>query len=235
MNKLEGWALDLAKLMKTSDGGKTWKEDKLFVQSYNNKMIFINQNTGFIISKNLYKTTNKGNTWIDIFQISLPNTNYINSNDIYSGTVIDENNIVVLTQNYICKTTNSGLTWDSLSYVNTDFKSQFLDINSGYNNYLGSLNKTTNSGTSWTNLTNFKLKYISDFYFFNKKIAWAFGGVENSNFEKIIYTSDAGLNWSIQKSIPTISLHKMFFLNEKTGWIGSLNGIIYHTTTAGIE
>ncbi len=56
-----GWTKPI--LLRTRDGGKTWKRAKTGLTGGVDDVWFVNRSTGYAIAKGLYKTTNAGKSW----------------------------------------------------------------------------------------------------------------------------------------------------------------------------
>ncbi len=100
----------------TVDGGVTWLPNTINgVSSPNNSFndfYFIDQNNGWAINGlSVFKTTDAGMTWTNIF-------NSVNINYITKIAFADNQNGFIISGSKLFKTTNGGLSWDS---VNTQF------------------------------------------------------------------------------------------------------------------
>jgi len=140
-------------ILKTTNGGTNW----LTGSKSANKIIFINSNTGFCISKIwndigwdsavVYKTTNCGINWTDSFRKNLhtfKNIMFFNQNTgIVQGQFHSSSN------NSYFKTTDAGNTWYQSSAGNN------YHTNSFFNNELtgwavgNQIYRTTNGGLNW--------------------------------------------------------------------------------------
>ena len=110
-----GWAVgDCGTIIKTTDGGITWKSQSIREPYDLYSADFINLNKGFIVggeinlfydSGTFLKTTDGGSNWF--FQI-------ISTKGLYGISFFDDNNgIAVGKEGTILKTTNSGQNWIS--------------------------------------------------------------------------------------------------------------------------
>lgn len=111
----------------------------------------------------------------------------------------------------------------------------------------GTIIYTEDGGVNWElqdSGTNQDLKAVA---FVNEKVGWVVG-----NGGTIIHTMDGGKNWVKQESAnfhlrkaarqrnemvslgsEKIDIHKVFFLDEKEGWIGGDDGALLHTLDGG--
>ncbi len=154
-------------LYRTTNGGDNWVK----VQSTNVKDIFgvyiLNSNTGFISGsmstneKRVYKTTDAGASWFQVFGGSGNFTGY------YSIKFI--NQITGYCVGYgILKTTNSGNNWYQINSPTTTFCTdiEIITENTMYVSTYEVVYKSTNGGYSWGPLnipTNERIEFIKFF------------------------------------------------------------------------
>ena len=189
-------------IMKTTNGGTNW----FIMDGTKNtkKVVFINNNTGYYISKVLedynnidsgvvYKTTNAGLNWSVSFtkyHHSLFNIMFFNQNTgIIQGRIDSSNN------NRYYKTTDAGNNWVLISTGNTYHYTSFFNNETtgwatGVNTY-----RTTNGGVNWViNLSNPAFNCIT---FVDIQKGWAAG------YNGVIYSSVlTGIN-QISTEIPS--------------------------------
>jgi len=95
----------VAQIFKTTNGGINWIRNQLASTGDFNRISFINNNTGYVVShKAAYKTTNFGQSWDSIG--CLPSTN-----TTYGCEFSSENTGWVGTDHELFKTTNGGKDW----------------------------------------------------------------------------------------------------------------------------
>ncbi|MFA5011577.1 MAG: YCF48-related protein [Ignavibacteria bacterium] len=247
-------------LFKTTDSGNNWL--KIFHDSSYTMNGAISNiipfNVNDIIVSNIayievfykggiYKSTNGGINFSEKFSEYCNSLSFINQN---TGYVVSKR-----TSDYqpsvtrILKTTDGCDTWtvqhrDSANVSSYFFKIQAFDYNTAYAlNSTGTSTrffKTSNGGDNW-NFTPEENERYNDMFFVNPSTGWC-GGFFGSDSCIISYTTNAGTNWILQKRGYNSSVHKIFFLNESTGWVilstwgipPPLNKKIMKTTTAGI-
>jgi photosystem II stability/assembly factor-like uncharacterized protein len=72
---------------------------------------------------------------------------------------------------------------------------------------------------------------FEDLWFVNLNTGWV---VEYKGLDRILKTTDGGLNWTVQFSSPdSIPFRSVAFNNAMLGWAGSINGALYKTTNGG--
>ncbi len=137
----------------STDGGMNFVERNLPALTSTNKTIwFFNSNEGFAGNEagGLYKTTNAGAVWTQVFSFGASNNNI---EDIFF--VNDSVGFACGDVGKFVKTTDRGATWDSTGIdgpgTKTLWEMSFLNVNTGY---IGSTNgciyKTSNGGANWT-------------------------------------------------------------------------------------
>ncbi|MFZ1321935.1 MAG: YCF48-related protein [Ignavibacteria bacterium] len=129
----------------TIDNGLHWNLLSRFTGAVLLSIKFNSNGTGYVSGNGIYKTTNGGNTWTNIYQGQFLITNgpyFYNDNIGYS-----------ISSNTLYKTTNSGNTWSNIFYSSETWGAHslnnifFTSINTGY--IIGSdgkILKTTNGG-----------------------------------------------------------------------------------------
>ncbi len=205
---------------------------------------FFNSQTGLICGwgSALARTTNGGTNWNKI-----PN----GTNAYYSMSFINNNtgwvsgrfgtNIELLR-----KTTDAGLTWDSLYFGNTGPISYitFLDANTGYSTIQGMIHKTVNGGMNWSNIDNYILVYHTNkITFINSMTGWASKGFASQAYNYcvtvLLKTTNSGVNWFPQIVDTTStyyinnSINDIQFLDANTGYIAMCQYGIRKTTDGG--
>lgn len=134
VNEQQGYFATRQGIYKTTDGGQTITYISGFPSSYLNNIIkirFRDISNGYIIAANnlgenkLFKTTDGGNTWQDMFQGKLPDALV----DISFPT---NDTGFVATTGYILQTFNGGAEWYIQRFISTGFSElEFIDKNNG--------------------------------------------------------------------------------------------------------
>lgn len=180
------------------------------VNDTSGEVLFVNDNTGFMVSNSLFKTTNQGLNWISM---SIPTV----------GTMLD---ISFPNQNigYICansggrflKTTDGGANW-TLLYTNVanfgQYSIDFHDANTGFivgsgggNPNSISIIKTTNGGLNWTvNLQS--SAHLQKVKMINSQEIIAIG-------TKVYRSSNGGINWNEINFSQTLQFWDIDFINN---------------------
>jgi photosystem II stability/assembly factor-like uncharacterized protein len=220
-------------IVKTSNGGINWTKKSQGNDNWLFDVKFSDVNTGFAAGDNgtLLCTTNGGVNW-NLTQFyhwdDMGPIAPVNSSTWYIASSPDGK---------IFKTTNTGLSWDTLyTGLYAISRLEFINQNTGfgvckYHTFF----KTTNGGLNWLiyNNLNYSQNWVMDFI------------DENTGYagDKIAKTTNGGLNWD------TISLGMDFgtsdvqFINYNTGYVsGTTNdayigytGYVIKTTNGGIS
>ncbi len=225
-------------ILKTKDGGNTWKPQfKDSLHSFNS-IGFYNSTTGWVTGcRCIYKTTNKGESWVSQIGDSAAdyaNVCVIDSNDCWVSAM----GRVLTTQPHIdsingsgfLHTSNGGSTWKFVLVPNIDRinSSAFTDRNNGW--VAGRLDQTikivhtTNRGSTWSfqkcelglvNIDNWRRQVPTntDVYFLDANNGWM---VDNRG--SIHHTTNGGTKWVNQREGATCTLNDICFIDKKHGW-----------------
>jgi photosystem II stability/assembly factor-like uncharacterized protein len=191
-------------LLSTSDGGNTWTQIASYPTIDIRDIFPLTKNVLLAIGFHVHRSNNNGRTWMDISS-QFPDATSINDLHIF-----DSNTWLILYCDDIIKTTDAGLTWqtvfhtDSMIYFNRfSFPSKEVGyacigtINEDVPFSLGLIVKTTNGGQSWAFLkpepwktNNVQIPYIYALQFVTDQI----GYMATYDF-KLYKTVDGGENW----------------------------------------
>jgi photosystem II stability/assembly factor-like uncharacterized protein len=208
---------------KTTDGGSTWVKKELSEVYTIYDIQFLNENKGFMVAVGgTFSTTDGGENWAEIItDIST----CIQFTDALTGYIANGSNQAFQ------KTTDGGLTWNSIPKPPIDFVDQifFTDNNIGFafstDDYdAGKVAKTTDGGASWTIIVNEpRHKIFSMIKHQNKLIACGRGGLimESNNMEEFNV---------VQEGLLRGTLNDMVFLDANTAIAVGEAGTIVKTT-----
>lgn len=149
--------------------------------------------------------------------------------------------LVVGDQGYVGRTTNGGVTFDSLALGLVPTNSRcwaiwFADASTGYigagsqTAFTTQILKTTNGGLNWTTVYTNSSLYIS-----------ALGGADVNTVlapsmdGTLLRTSNGGNNWSVTPAAVPQGMYNVSFLNSTTGFLCGYNGYVRRTTDAGLS
>jgi hypothetical protein len=208
------------KIWKTIDGGINWFIQASFGINPVNDIFFVNKDTGWgcttdLFAPGVFKTTNGGINWqYQLTGVTAKKLFFINPDTGWAGS--NEAN------GKLYRTTNSGANWN-LQFTFNNGLVDFFFANkdtvwaiAGETTGTG-IKITTNGGTNWTsqNLPSGVFWGMTPkLFFINSKMGWA--GI---SFNKILATTNNGLNWGFQTS-PIFDNFSIFFVDTLNGWAG---------------
>jgi len=163
----------------------------------------------------LYKTSNGYDSWKKLFFTD-------NINDVHFINE-DKGFIVVRDPAKLYKTTNSGISWDSVPGAPGGVDLLFLDSLTGFIAE-DKIYKTTNGGDNWYQTNSLGLG-AGKIFFVTNQPGWATSG------RSILKTTDGGENWFVQITHPSDSYTSIFFVDSLNGWATSR--YIWQTTNGG--
>jgi len=226
-----GWVSENGSIRKTTNGGTNWVSTELGLSNNITGLNFINASTGFAIAAfntngEYLKTTNGGVNWeltVAVPGKSFTNIFFANSTTGYISGSYE-----------IYKTTNTGTSWtlsDSSGY--SPYNLVFVNANTGYvTNFVASstvFKKTTNGGVNWIQAgAPITSANIAAMRLFGSDTIYAFG---SNNFYK---SYNGGVNWTNAVYTGT-TVQACGFLNQSTGYIGGVFGVLKQTTDEGLS
>jgi len=207
----------------------SWKWNQPLPQGNQlNEVKFASKNVVYIFSKNfgsIMKSTDSGLNW------KIINTGV---SKYYQTFVFDENNVMLqLPQKKMLRTSDGGQSWFEQTFNLTSLSGayyQFIDINNGF--YFSQTDsifqKTTDGGQTWEKLSLPSKSIYRSFCFVNENTYFT---AEQNTFMK---TTDGGKNWSASNILnEPYNNYSIFFVDENTGWISSINSYLIKTTDGG--
>jgi len=185
---------------------------------------FFTENIGFICGGGVWKTTNGGYNWSQLFTAGANSFCFLDSmNGFVSGNPAR-----------IYKTTDGGLNWDT-TVLTSGFSGVdaigFFNSNTGISvGFNGIINRTSNSGNTW---------YRHDTVYFQEQSAvsllpggsgWIAGGAPYELIKKVV---NYGTSWSYQSPGAIGGLNGIHALNENIVYVCGHSGVIRRTTNGG--
>lgn len=219
-------------LKRTTNGGATFITQLTGAYGSQNILTvkFLDNNIGYTNIGSGYKTTNRGENWYSVSSPSPPG-GFLN----YVYFLNNNTGFVLYNFSFIAKTSNNGLTWDTLTlpwYVRLttiDFFNDNVGIMSGES---GVICRTSNSGLNWVNLySGFKNTEISDIQFTDNLTGYICGG--DTLFAK---TTNGGINWiKYDLNFYSSSVSSLYFFDNFKGYCVGMYGNIGKTTNGGLN
>lgn len=202
-------------LLKTTDGGLTWNSSNSGYTmgfAHQGEIAFVDDNTGYAVMTDVFKTTDAGATWTDLSVpftstgISIPN-----SDTIYVSAFFGVNRSV-----------DGGASWTNVNPMSSIFWGiDFLDAKKGiaaFQNY--KVFNTEDAGNTWTD-HHFQGESFRDAHMVDENIFYAIGlkGL-------ILKSTDAGTTWNEVQSGTNSNLYDITFTSDNTGYILGQDGKI---------
>jgi len=210
INDKVGWMAGDGMLLKTEDGGDTWKSLQIDPEWNIYTVDFVNENIGWCcggyddeIKQKFYhifiKSLDGGQTWT--IQRNVEGSPYRADKNIFAV-----NDSVVYID--FLKTTDGGKNWIDVSPDEEYFRISsiwFFNPDSGLaagcerinDTYRAAILKTYNGGRSWKKRTDSNFREFSNLQFFNNSIGY-FSAVDTDN-DYMCFTSDACNSWAVKE------------------------------------
>ena len=195
-------------------------------------MYFLNKNYGWAVGQsiNQLKTTNGGNTWVE-----MPGLNGLFLDDVFfadsvNGWTVQQS--PYFEQSKVYSTVDGGNNWTYMFQRSFDLN-EFSFVNKNFGWLVGAkgtILKTTDAGIHWVNQYSQSLttQYLQCVYFVNNDTGWIGG------FGILLKTTNAGLNWD-KLSLPiNFNFTSFSFINSNEGWAGAGSKIL-RTKDGGIN
>jgi len=237
-NSVNGWLIDSSHLYRTLDGGNTWNEDEINLNTSNYSLfeIIAFADVQYIIARPstailyeligstsmIYKSMDMGTTWSmqeSQFDGKILGTHFLDKSNGYVTVEkfisVDESTIILYS------TIDGGHSWKSenLPFIDRSKGIFFFNPDTGFvGNY-----QTKDGGTTWINkfedvLSN---ESIEDIAFEDSSQGWAL------SWDKFLYTSDGGNTWSILNQSNDHRMMQLHFSENGFGWAAGWAGNIF--------
>ena len=198
-------------VLKTTDGGKSWKQIPDQFKHKIRSVWFVNTQNGWAltIDRDILRSADGGASW------ALQRKAGMTKMKLFSGRgerVMDVPEQI--DQIYFVDATR-GWAWGG-------------GRKDSYSQQPGVLLSTVDGGQNWNDLPYPFEQDISAIFFLNATHAWA------SLKEGFYRTTDGGLNWAkLQTRLPEELFYSIFFLDENNGWVVGRSGRMAKTADAG--
>jgi photosystem II stability/assembly factor-like uncharacterized protein len=220
-------------VIKSTDGGNTWKIVSFPSQEDLSAISFIDSQTGWLANRSVYKTMDGGLNW------SIINT--FENQYLYYIQFLTQNlgyGLAFSSTTGLKKTTDGGMTWMHLN--DQEFqKIHFVDGLNGWASgterhgfkYYGTILRTTDGGLNWQTVLTDSTNPFEDMFVLSNNLVWA---VHKSGY--LYRSTDGGSTWQKHNLIDE-NVSSVFFINALTGYLFTWNfdsgSKIYKTTDGG--
>jgi photosystem II stability/assembly factor-like uncharacterized protein len=229
--------------LRSPDNGYTWDSITAFPGMQLQCLWFIDHDTGMVAGFDaILRTADGGNAWDTVWSITGSGYQYGELVDItfsdhdtgYAIGVGRTQNNENLFENFAVKTTDSGITWDTIHIFNrTTLQTLcFLDPDTGFvGTEDGSICKTVDGGETWNEHKIANLPVLS-VHFPSDQVGYATGSSDimildntgNQGFF-ISKTEDGGEHWETYDTAG-VDLHSIHFLNDSVGFVSGNYNLI---------
>ena len=212
-------------LMRTIDGGETWKRVELKdfdVDSIMVRAVFSRGGRGWAFGENgsIYTTRDAGETWS---RLQSPTRRLL----LGGFFVDDDRGWIVGAGATIIQTSDGGDTWyqSRLPQVEKSVRftaASFIDNRIGWAvGSSGNVYQTTNGGRTWQKQESGVYVDLFDVKFVDAREGWAVGAEGT-----IIHTADGGQHWTTERSETKHPLERVFFTDKTRGWAVGFGGTV---------
>ena len=240
-----GWAAgSKGTLLRTDDGGKTWKPTSSSTDDIVRDVFFIDEQNGWLVCEvNVYqlktnedpraylmKTTDGGQHWTRV-EIKGFEVDAILVRAVFSrggrGWAFGEAGAIFTTR-------DAGETWVRLRSPTRRLLlgGTFVDDDRGWVVGAGAtIIQTSDGGDSWYQSSLPGVEKTIRFTatsFFDNRVGWAVGSAGS-----VFRTTNGGRTWQRQESGVNVDLYDVKFVDAQEGWAVGAEGTIIHTTNGG--
>jgi photosystem II stability/assembly factor-like uncharacterized protein len=213
----------LGTIVKTTDGGDTWK------LIYNNKssqlesLFCLDTNKVYIVGNGIYKSNDGGQTWISKSIGTNNNLHSIFFVDSIVGYAVGESGLIL-------KTIDQGISWQTLKMSNSYNNNSvyFIDRDTGFVAGNDGIFKTTNGGNTWILSKAALDTRFRSLYFTDKNVGYVSG-----EMGVILKTINCGIDWFPVNNSLKYDLNSIIFPTSEIGYAFGVAGIILKTINAG--
>jgi len=252
-DKKHGWAVsDPGSILHTSNGGIDWIIQRPAL-SEPASVFFVDSLRGWIVGcdynydagypnpqSKILGTNDGGVTWITQFSGELATTmNSVFFIDSLNGWAGGSTLEIPDVKPPLLKTTNGGAEWDPVTNISESYSMYciyFSDIKNGWISGR-SLYNTKNGGVDWIkdSSIDFDKEIYASLKFTNQNNGWMVGNIYITSINSsIAHTNNGGRDWSTRYFGNDTVLFSGDFIDSLTGWVVGENGLILHTTNAGV-
>lgn len=229
----KGYVLAGDRIFSSTDGGATWREDRIFRAGEFGKATpdlwsirFSDKKRGFVVGSVsqgdnvvdslLIQTTDGGTTWRRVYVPTKNELLHVDFANEDRGWIVGDNGTILTTD-------DGGLTWRLRETKTTAklFHVDFKNSNSGWAvGRRGLILRTEDGGATWQTVNSNVQRDLLSVEFVNEKNGWIVG-----RGGTILRSEDGGKTWIKQDSKTTDNLYALF-IGKKYGWAVGGKGLI---------
>lgn len=229
-----GWACgDFGRIIKTTNGGQSWftasspvNQLLLKIHSFDGQTVIA---AGY--DKTILRSTDGGENFSQI------QTGIVSGTNLWRVKMVSSNTGWICgTNNTLLKTTNGGLTWQSVTtpgYTSDFWGIDFLDANRGFIAATGKVLLTTDGGESWGVIPAGDASPLISIHAIDSLHVAASGYGTTGYPAKNIYSSNGGFIWVTGGALETKNANCIRYVNRDTGYVVQTNSGLYKTTNRG--
>jgi photosystem II stability/assembly factor-like uncharacterized protein len=210
----DGW------MIQTNDAGQHWTQNAVTYSGIYN-VSFPSNATGYIFSDKIYKTTDRGATWVPL-TTGLDEDNYLYENGYFLSDNLGFARARAGGVYSLLRTADGGAHWTptgiGASYVS--FISAAVGYASGDDD---GIFKTTDGGLHWERVGSFK----GQLHFITESKGFAI------KYNDLYQTTDGGVTWTVRQTHGGW-FTDIFFADANTGYVSAEQGVIYKTSDGGV-
>ncbi len=192
-------------------------------------IVMLNNNTGYVTGKSLYKTTNGGSSWT---KLTTPFTRATNL-----ALTSDNKVFMVNGTNIFYRSSDGGATYSNSTVASAGAANDifFIDNNTGYSFTTSGLVQSNDGGLNWQNLNPITGVTISPFVYNSCWIFSTSSGLLTNG--ATIYKSNGSLNsWaksSFTGATPTGNLMSLYAVSSSVIYAGNNDGKVFASVDGG--
>jgi photosystem II stability/assembly factor-like uncharacterized protein len=207
-----------SQVVSTRDGGTSFTISTLADNSIAD-VFFVDSITAYATGTNIWKTTDAGNNWTNLY--SFTSTGY--NPDYSSLYFLNPQTGWVFRKSGLYKTIDDGVDWASIPTQSDVSQSQavfFLNSDTGYISSGQFIQRTMDGGASWTTIFTASGSAYRDIHFVSDETGYV---TDNTHIYK---TQDGGNTWTSEVHLVSNTLIELHFIDPNHGWACGTNGTI---------
>jgi photosystem II stability/assembly factor-like uncharacterized protein len=236
-----GWAINAIELWETKDGGTTWSTRLAGNNRYFHSLMFIDQNTGWIVGTKgvgeirkvlVLRTTDGGQTWLES-NVDIITSPYVKGvSGLQSVSFCTPQIGWAVGADLVIHSTDGGQTWEKQRSGSAEvlYGVQCISPLQAWSvGQDGLVLRTENGGKNWFRQDSETTATLTRVRLFDG-IGWIVGGLTEKGI--LLRTSEDGSKW---QQVPTSTSETLFdiHMNSQQGWIVGAKGTILHSNDKG--